>query len=169
MTALSIGAGELWTPPADMVTTVARDWATFYRACYKNYGLRPEQYRALYLAQAGRCFICRTAKGKHPDDPKGTGGRRLGVDHNHALGDNLAAVRGLLCSGGDRTCNRIIGWLGQPALERAAGYLSLPPARRVLTALAADWPDHMITGMVVNDAQDRSSAVRTVLHPSSRS
>jgi hypothetical protein len=84
-----------------------------------TYGVTPEQYRRLYLAQKGRCWICRKAKGIHPDDPRGTGSRRLGIDHNHVTG----AVRGLLCTGGDKTCNRIIGWLNAYQLRRAASYL----------------------------------------------
>jgi hypothetical protein len=46
------------------------------------------------------------------------------VDHNHLTG----AVRGLLCTGGDKTCNRIIGWLDSAALRRAAEYMVFPPA-----------------------------------------
>lgn len=144
---ITIG-GRPWHPPADMSPLVRRDWATFYRAAYKAYGINPAQYRAIYLAQSGRCFICRTATGKHPDDPKGHGGRRLGVDHNHALGDRLQAVRGLLCTGGDKTCNRIIGWLTVPALERARLYLASPPAPLVLSALAGGAQDTDLLGMV---------------------
>lgn len=119
-----------WTPPAGMAAGTVSAWRTFYRHVFATYGLTPEAYRLLYIAQKGRCWICRKAKGVHPDDPKGRGGRRLGVDHNHATG----AVRGLLCTGGDKTCNRIIGWLDRAALLRAAEYLTKPPAR-VLTEI----------------------------------
>lgn len=111
--------GGLWTPPIGMTHEMRFQWAGFYRKALDLYGLTPDQYRDLYVAQKGRCWICRKAKGKNPDDPRGRGGRRLGVDHNHVTGQ----VRGLLCTGGDKTCNRIIGWLTAPALRRAAEYL----------------------------------------------
>lgn len=117
---------DLWTPPAGMPPVVVKAWRAFYRAALDTYGLTPDQYRLLYIAQKGRCWICRKAKGKHPDDPYATGtGRRLAIDHNHVTGQ----VRGLLCSGGDKTCNRIIGWLDRAALQRAVAYLDGPPAR----------------------------------------
>lgn len=94
-------------------------WRVFYSRCIDVYGLVPADYRLLYIAQRGRCWICRTAKGVHPDDPKARGSRRLGVDHDHVTG----AIRGLLCTGGDKTCNRIIGWLNAAQLERAAAYV----------------------------------------------
>jgi hypothetical protein len=132
-----VSRAPTWTPPDGMVPDVARQWRAFYSHAQRRYGLAPEQYRLLYLAQMGRCWICRKARGIHPDDPRGTGGRRLAVDHNHLTG----AVRGLLCSGGDRTCNRIIGWLNADALRRAADYLDRPPARVLLAAeMASDLP-----------------------------
>lgn len=109
----------LWTPPEGMIPRVVADWRAFYGRMVDLYAFTPVQYRGLYIAQKGRCAICQTAKGIHPDDPRGKGSRRLGVDHNHVTGQ----VRGLLCTGGDKTCNRIIGWLTAPALQRAASYL----------------------------------------------
>ena len=143
-----------WTPPEGMLKGVAQDWREVYGAILSIYGIWPEEYRALYLAQLGRCYICRKARGKHPDDPRGTGGRRLGVDHNHALGDgNPAAVRGLLCTGGDKTCNRIIGWLNHAALLRAAELLAEAPAQAVLAFLAQHGADDtVITGMLVEQS-----------------
>jgi hypothetical protein len=111
---------DLWTPPPGMRSPVVKAWRAFYSAALDRYGVMPEAYRLLYIAQRGRCWICRTAKGIHPDDPKGGGTRRLGIDHDHVTG----AVRGLLCTGGDKTCNRVIGWLDAPSLRRAADYLS---------------------------------------------
>lgn len=121
-----------WDPPEGMPPIIAARWRAFYRQALDTYGITPHDYRLLYLAQKGRCWICRQVKGIHPDDPKGRGYRRLGVDHNHVTG----AVRGLLCTGGDKTCNRILGWLkDNPAtFRRAAEYLEMPPAR-VLTVV----------------------------------
>lgn len=110
---------DIWTPPAGMDANVVREWRAFYSRALDLYGVTPDEYLFLYKIQKGRCCICQKAKGKHPQDPKGRGGRRLGIDHNHLTGK----VRGLLCTGGDKTCNRIIGWLNAPALRRAADYL----------------------------------------------
>ena len=129
----------LWTPPEGMSAFAVKSWRAFYRRALDLYGLTPQQYRFLYLAQKGRCWICRTARGIHPDDPQARGSRRLGIDHDHASG----TVRGLLCSGGDKTCNRIIGWLGPQALQRAADYSrsrATQPAR-VLDYLDVAEPD----------------------------
>lgn len=130
-----------------MEPAVKASWRAFYRTIKITYGMTPEQYRALYLAQQGRCYICRTAKGIHPDDPKGRGGRRLGVDHNHAIGHGRAdAVRALLCTGGDRTCNRIIGWLNAPGLLRAHEVLTQAPAQAVFRIMAEEGaePDELL-------------------------
>jgi hypothetical protein len=126
-----------WEPSLGMEPAVARQWEAFYRALWRGDGkagkyepVSPQLYRDLYVAQHGCCYICRKAKGKNPDDPKGRGGRRLAVDHNHTTG----RVRGLLCSGGDRTCNRIIGWLSPEALRRAVTYVETEPAQGVIQA-----------------------------------
>lgn len=106
-------------------------WRAFYRRAADVYHITPAQYRLLYVGQKGRCWICRKVKGIHPDDPKGRGTRRLGIDHNHATG----AVRGLLCTYGDKSCNRVIGWLDRAGLMRAVGYLDTPPAILIAQAL----------------------------------
>lgn len=130
-----------------MLPEAVTTWRAFYRSCFKTYGITPAQYRALYLAQHGRCYICQVAKGVHPDDPKGRGTRRLGVDHNHLIGNNIHAVRGLLCSGGDKTCNRVIGWLNYDALRRAVRYLEESPAQRLFSADDyASMTDEQLTG-----------------------
>jgi hypothetical protein len=84
-----------------------------------RYGITPEQYDALLEWQGGVCAIC----GKKP-----RGQARLAVDHDHATGE----VYGLLCS----KCNyRLLGvHRRDPALyTRAAEYLTVPPARQVLS------------------------------------
>lgn len=122
-----------WSPPQGMQREVSSAWARFYRACWGSYRITPAEYRALYLAQLGRCYICRTAKGVHPDDPKGRGGRRLAVDHNHLI-SGRGAVRGLLCSGSlsANTCNRLIGHYTVQQLRRAVEHLEQAPAQALL-------------------------------------
>lgn len=119
-----------WTAPEGMSVPVARAWRDFYGNVLREYGITARQYRDLYIAQHGCCYICRKAKGKHPDDPKGRGGRRLAVDHNHVTG----AVRGLLCSGSEsaNTCNRLIARYSISALRRAVAYVEQEPAQTVL-------------------------------------
>jgi hypothetical protein len=135
---------DLWTPPEGMRSHVVTEWRAFYRRALDNYDTTPEQYQWLYKIQKGRCWICRLAKGKHPDDPRGLGGRRLGIDHNHITGQ----VRGLLCTGGDKTCNRIIGWLSAPALRRAADYLdgTATPGRYLddITSSGTRWAETVL-------------------------
>lgn len=118
-----------WEAPEGMVPRVAKAWREFYRKAASGkagYTATPEAYVTLYDAQLGRCFICQTARGIHPLDPKGRGAQRLGWDHNHATG----AVRGLLCTLGQWSCNRIVGrYRDNPeAFRRAVRYLEQPPA-----------------------------------------
>lgn len=137
-----------WTPPAGMTAPVViTSWRAFYRRALETYGITPAEYRALYLAQLGRCYICQTAKGIHPDDPKGRGMRRLGVDHNHLI-TGRASVRGLLCTGSlsANTCNRLIARYPIDALNRAVTYMREAPAQRVLAAVDAQVPDEQIQG-----------------------
>lgn len=98
--------------------------AQYLAAGCRKYGyqITELEYRALYRAQGGRCYVCRKAKGK---------ARRLGVDHDHLTGE----VRGLVCSGSltPTTCNRLIAYYSRAQLLRAAAMLSdPPPARAVL-------------------------------------
>ncbi len=89
----------------------------------RTYDITAEEYKRLYKAQDGRCFICRRAFGIT---------KRLAVDHDHKTGE----VRGLLCS----PCNNMLGLIGRDdpeVFERAAEYLRNPPARKVLTGSVA--------------------------------
>jgi hypothetical protein len=101
--------------------------AQYLAAGCKKYGyqITELEYRALYRAQGGRCYVCRKAKGK---------ARRLAVDHDHLTGE----VRGLVCSGSltPTTCNRLIAYYNRDQLLRAADMLTdPPPAREVLQAV----------------------------------
>lgn len=148
-----MGVALDWTPPAGMAQAKITQWRTFYSGIRAKYGITPAEYRLLYIAQQGRCAICRKARGIHPDDPRGAGTRRLGVDHNHALGPCREAVRGLLCSGGPSTCNRIIGWLDRYALQRAADYLVKAPAQVVLYLVQAERDDAARTGATLTQQE----------------
>lgn len=110
-----------------MVETKEQRLRRFFREIERKYGLSEVGYRALYKAQGGRCYVCRKASGK---------ARMLGVDHDHLTGE----IRGLVCTGSlnAMTCNRLIAIYNRPQLLRAVAMLSdPPPARAVLTALAA--------------------------------
>jgi hypothetical protein len=137
-----------WEPPAGMLPAVVTAWRAFYGAAWRNYGVTPQFYRALYLAQSGRCYICQKANGVNPDDPKGKGGRRLGVDHNHAIGNRIEAVRALVCSGSvsANTCNRLIARYDAAQLNRAVTVLTIAPAQHLVRM---DWEsvsDEKMTG-----------------------
>jgi hypothetical protein len=118
-----------WVPPQGMSLPVARSWREFFRKALTGtagYVATPGMYIVLYKAQLGRCYICQTAKGINPEDPKGKGSQRLGWDHNHATG----IVRGLLCCKGEWSCNRIVGRFRDNPVVWARGfrYLTSPPA-----------------------------------------
>lgn len=88
-----------------------------------EYGIKGDEYWALYEFQGGKCAICWRALGKT---------KRLAVDHDHSLESQgmCTAVRGLLCS----NCNNMLGH-GRDSTEffqRAIDYLRQPPAREVL-------------------------------------
>jgi hypothetical protein len=109
--------------------------AEYLRHVERTYGVKPAEYRAMYYAQGGRCFICRKASGRS---------RRLGVDHDHLTGE----VRVLVCTGSINamTCNRLIAIYGREMLVRAAAVLSdPPPARALLRAMRADGFDPAAT------------------------
>lgn len=83
------------------------------------YGLAPGEYERLYAFQGRKCAIpnCRA---------RGTGRRRLAVDHDHDTG----AVRGLLCKSHNYDLlGRFVG-----DLQDALDYLASPPAERMRRA-----------------------------------
>jgi hypothetical protein len=92
----------------------------------RRYGLTPELFAELVMAQDGRCAICAT------DEPGGQG--RWHVDHDHTCcGTRKSScgrcIRGLLCS----RCNIGIGNLrDDPAIIKAAlDYVTEYRARRL--------------------------------------
>jgi hypothetical protein len=112
-----------------MTPVHARAWREFFRKAASGaagYTATWEEYVILYRAQFGRCYICQRSRGINPDDPRARGSQRLGWDHNHATG----AIRGLLCTKGERSCNRIVGTFrdNPMAFARGVRYLQSPPA-----------------------------------------
>ncbi len=75
----------------------------------KKYGVTPEDYAALMVAQDGRCAICLTSDPSPWD--------QLSVDHDHKTG----RVRGLLCM----KCNSCLGYVqdSPDLLRKAVRYL----------------------------------------------
>lgn len=120
---------------------MADSLSKFFADIYDKYEITPAEYRALYRAQGGRCFVCRRASGK---------AKRLGVDHNHLTSE----VRALLCTGSlnANTCNRLIALYSREALIRGAAVLSdPPPARTVLSVLRGEHDgDPLIPSLVGN-------------------
>lgn len=87
----------------------------------REYGLTPEAYMDLFVAQDGHCAICLA-------EPKT---RRLCVDHDHETG----AVRGLLCP----PCNAALGRFG----DNEAGVLRVLNYLRNTQELAVPGPLHL--------------------------
>jgi hypothetical protein len=117
------------------------DLRAFFRDILRKYGLTEVEYRVLYRAQGGRCYVCRKATGKS---------RRLGVDHDHLTGE----VRGLVCTGSlsANTCNRLIAIYNRDQLLRAVAMLSdPPPARQVLWGLrsGSGWVESLVDGSAI--------------------
>lgn len=112
------------------------------RACMREkrlktlYGITLDEYKEIWEAQHGKCAICETPL-QAPDDigkPGWGNGIRVEVDHDHAK--NLTprqAVRGLLCGGRWKGCNRRLGNIDNMHwLRRAAEYLENPPAQTLI-------------------------------------
>lgn len=78
------------------------------KALRSRFGITLDQYESMFLAQNGRCLICK-------GEPNGRG--VLHVDHDHATGK----IRALLCS----KCNTMIGLSNDrpEVLRSAANYL----------------------------------------------
>jgi hypothetical protein len=97
-----------------------KPWAGYAKSL-RRFALTPADYVAILQAQGGVCYICY-------EPPRG---QRLSIDHDHALPEGRAAVRGLLC----RDCNYSrLPRFGEDVamLQRAISYLTAPPARSVI-------------------------------------
>lgn len=106
----------------DCVATRARE-----SRLEREYSLSPEEYKALFEAQGGRCYLCRRRSHSKP----------LAPDHDHKTGE----VRGLLCPDPDWGCNvKILARFDADPdpvamAMRLVTYLTNPPARKILQAL----------------------------------
>jgi hypothetical protein len=108
-----------------------RRLASKQRHVTRNFELSPEEYDELYEYQGGRCALCRRAKG--------TGSKRLAVDHDHhqAMLDGhhpdkgcRNCVRGLVCS----DCNDVLAHARSMAsfFDLGAAYLRQWPWKMML-------------------------------------
>lgn len=77
-------------------------YARYFRARMRNkYGMPPERYDCLLLAQQGKCLICKGFMHMPSKTDRTRKGDSVVVDHDHATNE----VRGLLCN----NCNRGLG------------------------------------------------------------
>lgn len=88
----------------------------------RTYDVSADAYLALFAYQDGRCYVC----GKLPKK------RRLAVDHDHVTGE----VRGLLCSGDEWGCNRVLAVVLNDVdmARRLLEYVECPPMERMKNA-----------------------------------
>lgn len=115
-----------------------KPWAGYAKSL-RRFGLTPVQYVAILAAQGGRCYVCGVA----PD------GKRLSIDHDHAMPEGPDSVRGLLCN--ECNYNRLpIFGEDVEMLRRAISYLESPPARVVIESaptLRGDVPTPAAVGI----------------------
>lgn len=76
-----------------------RRYASQFKRRLKRYGMTPQSYEEMLIAQGRRCAICRTTDPGSTPNHKGEA--RFAVDHDHKTG----TVRGLLCG----FCNTGLG------------------------------------------------------------
>ena len=121
------------TTAADREAAKAAYLKRYFRETERKYGTTEAEWRAIFKAQGGACFICRRP---FKMDKIGRGSKMPAVDHNHTTGE----VRGLLCGGSfdPKTCNRLIGFFSIHVFRRAVEYLETPPARAVLAEMRGD-------------------------------
>ena len=106
-----------------------------HKSLLRNYGWTLAEVVALWHYQDHKCAVC-----GEPLEliPKGGPGWSVGVrselDHEHTADLPLrATVRGLLCGGRWKGCNRKLGHIDDiPWLEKVVDYLKNPPARKLL-------------------------------------
>lgn len=83
---------------------VGKGWCSKHYSLHKRYGINPQRYENILLAQDNGCAICGSKQ-------------KLHMDHDHDTGE----IRGVLCG----SCNRAIGLLKDSfdIVSSAAKYL----------------------------------------------
>ena len=106
----------------------------------RTYGLTIDEYVAMWTYQGGKCGICHkpimiSIGGK----VYGAGGLRSEIDHRHITGKakfevpKKHTVRGLMCGGRYKGCNKRLGHVDDVSwLRGAERYVANPPAYHVL-------------------------------------
>lgn len=103
----------------------ARSAASHARRLGATYNLTPEEYKALYEAQGGVCYVCQRATGRS---------KRLAVDHDHRCCSGSVScgrcVRALVCG----PCNSAVAHFRDDVatLQRAITLVVEHPAQQVL-------------------------------------
>lgn len=109
-----------------------------HKRLLKTYGISIEEFEALWSFQNGRCAICgRALEDVHQIGMPGWDrGVRIEVDHDHNPDlKPRQAVRGLLCGGRWKGCNRRLGNMDNKIwLRQVLAYLENPPAQQFLEA-----------------------------------
>lgn len=107
----------------------ARAAADRNRHIRNTYKIEPGDYKAIYDAQGGKCYICRRATGA---------ARSLAVDHDHKCCPGRKScgkcIRAILCG----SCNKgVLGHLRDDvdALRRAIEVVERHPAQAILIGL----------------------------------
>lgn len=97
---------QLELKPEEIYPLKKREWSR--KATIRSYGITPEEFESMKLAQGNKCAICGSADWGRPSPS---------IDHDHETGK----VRGLLCN----RCNRTLGLAEDsiPLLIKMAKYL----------------------------------------------
>lgn len=100
-----------------MRNPVARFIRYFKHRLKSKYGMTPERYEYILLAQHGRCLVCNTFMDIPTPEHRVRHGKSAVIDHDHETG----SVRAILCN----NCNRAIGLLAHSVdtTRRALAYL----------------------------------------------
>lgn len=130
-------------PKGHSIEEWGRDAKGMCRACIKNrnfvrnYGITLDEYISIWTYQGGKCAICGDDVSLALGRPGINTGCRAELDHEHNKGlAKRDQVRGVLCGGRWRGCNRRLGHIDNHKwLQSAADYIKDPPARRLLRSV----------------------------------